>query len=282
MWCSTLQPNDRLIALAYADHAGGGLGRVFVTVERLIARTGLSRSTVLRCVARLRQTGWLVLVEPARQHRAPRYALRVPASSRNAEEADQRSPDDTSEPSRGVSPNTRGATVVTRGVSVTPDLSSDLLPHYLAGEIGSTPPPHASAGAGGKRREIQRWTATDVSAARIAITDAGDVPAHLLDVVLDLAMADTTTFTKPAARLAAPPYRAELVKEAHTWQAALRRSDALTTRLNHLRSTIEGAGQAGAHALREARHAMPNRDGDDLAVLFAAVQDLAEAVRTSA
>ena len=273
VWCSTLRANDRLVALAYADHARDGLDSVFVTVERLVARTDLSRSTVLRCVARLRELGWFELVEPARQHRAPRYALRMPTPSRDEDDAVQRSQRDTPEGShadtpgatRGVTVDARGVSRSARGVSVTPDLSPHLSPHHpvRAGGVGST-----ASGADPRRPDVVR-----------AALDAG-VDAGLVDRVVDLALTDTGTRT-PAGRMARDAgWRERLVGRAGEQDRAVRRADSTAAERTRLRHEVARHGQAGARALTEARYAQGRPAGDEsLTVLRQAIHDLAEASR---
>jgi len=80
LWSSDLPPTDRLVALAYAEHAAADPARVWVTRERLLAMTALSESGAKAALRRLRDAGWLTLTEPARQHISPRYALTLPSA----------------------------------------------------------------------------------------------------------------------------------------------------------------------------------------------------------
>lgn len=73
----TLKPLERLVALAYADHARDG-ETAWVTYPRLMERTGLSRDALARALNGLREQGWLEVQEAARQQRATRYWLRIP------------------------------------------------------------------------------------------------------------------------------------------------------------------------------------------------------------
>jgi hypothetical protein len=75
-----LRPLERLVALAFADHAGSGLDAVWIAGSRLRQRTGLSRDAANRALRGLESAGWLAVAQPAQQHRSTRYALRVPAS----------------------------------------------------------------------------------------------------------------------------------------------------------------------------------------------------------
>jgi hypothetical protein len=91
VWASSLRPNQRLVALAYADHAADQ-DHAWVTYPRLMERTGLSRDAVSRALEGLRVAGWLAVKEPARQQRSARYWLRVPAQpsvSRTADDAQE-------------------------------------------------------------------------------------------------------------------------------------------------------------------------------------------------
>lgn len=280
VWCSKLRPPERLVALAYADHARDGLGLVFVTVERLVERTGLSRSSVMRAMASLRQQGWLVPVEPARQHRAPRYALRfpVPGGAEHNAQGDQtdipeRSRADTPEPPGGVRESPSGATVTIRGPSGTPDLSSDLSPHHLAQAGDAAPSPLTPAGSddGGMRVDPRQ---PNVACAAL---DAG-VEAELIDRVVALALADTNTHS-PAGRMSRDAgWRGRLVGQAHAQRQAGRRADATAAERTRLRRDVARHGQAGLRAVAEARYAQGcAADDESLSVLRQAIHDLAEA-----
>ncbi len=106
VWDSSLRPTERLVALCFARHASRGTELVWVTRARLQSLTGLSRNGVDRALAGLRASGWLVVVEQARQHRSTRYQLTVPNSI-------QTPPTETAEsapaaPDRGVWNGTSG------------------------------------------------------------------------------------------------------------------------------------------------------------------------------
>lgn len=77
---SDLKPLEKLVALAYAKYAGEGTERVWVTFDRLVSHTCLSRDAASRALRGLREKGWLVMVEAARQQRAARYQLVEPVS----------------------------------------------------------------------------------------------------------------------------------------------------------------------------------------------------------
>jgi hypothetical protein len=78
-----LRPNEKLVALVFADHAGDPKNPrndiAWVTWPRLSEQTGIrSKDALNRAIRHLEKRGWLVLVEPRRQHRAPRYRLVIP------------------------------------------------------------------------------------------------------------------------------------------------------------------------------------------------------------
>lgn len=78
VWRSSLKPLERLVALAYADHAGDQ-DTAGVAYPQLLAWTGLSSNgAVHKAVEGLREAGWLMLAEPASGRRAARYALCIP------------------------------------------------------------------------------------------------------------------------------------------------------------------------------------------------------------
>lgn len=80
LWASDLTSTDKLVGLAYADHAGDGPLRVWVTVDRLQARTSLGRTATTAAVRRLRATGWLTLISKGRVGATTRYALSLPGA----------------------------------------------------------------------------------------------------------------------------------------------------------------------------------------------------------
>ena len=193
VWRSTLPAADKVVALAYADHARDGLGSVWVTVERLVERTSLSRSGVMKCLNRLREAGWMAVAEPSRQHRSTRYRLLVPDGAAIKDEPtpvlteDQEStewtaegstswtPELTSGPPGGPSGPHGGSSSAPGG----PDLST-----YLS------PPPMEESGTGAV-------LPPDVEAA----ARAAGVPADVLGDVVALAVADVSTRTSVAGRL---------------------------------------------------------------------------------
>ena len=193
VWRSDLPAADKLVALAYADHARDGLGSVWVTVERLVERTSLSRSGVMKCLNRLRDAGWMVVAEPSRQHRSTRYRLLVPDHAAIEDEpalvvgADQPSTGWTAEgstswtsgPASGPRGAPSGPNGAPSGAPGGPDLST-----YLSSS------PAGEGGAGGV-------LPSDVVEAARAI----GVPQDVLGDVVALAVADISTRTSAAGRL---------------------------------------------------------------------------------
>lgn len=195
VWRSTLPAADKVVALAYADHARDGLGSVWVTVERLVERTSLSRSGVMKYLNRLREAGWMAVAEPSRQHRSTRYRLLVPdgaavghalapagaggqaSTEWTAEESTSWTSETTSSPP-GAPSNPHGEP---SGAPGGPDLST-----YL-----SSPPTGEESTGGGLPPDVE-------AAAR----DAG-VPADVFCDVIALAVADISTRTSAAGRLRA-------------------------------------------------------------------------------
>lgn len=81
--CASLRPNEKLVALTYADHAGDpgkpGNDVAWVVWRRLSERTGIrSKTSLSRAVRALEAAGWMVLVEGKKQHYSPRYRLVIP------------------------------------------------------------------------------------------------------------------------------------------------------------------------------------------------------------
>lgn len=78
-----LRPNEKLIALTYADHAGDPEKPMndvsWVSWPRLSEQTGIrSKDAINRALRHLEKRGWLVLVEKKTQHKSPRYRLVIP------------------------------------------------------------------------------------------------------------------------------------------------------------------------------------------------------------
>lgn len=80
IWSSDLRSLEKLAALAYADHAGPAR-TAWVTLPRLMERTGMSRDAANRARQGLVSKGWLVLRQEARQQRAAVFELVIPRRS---------------------------------------------------------------------------------------------------------------------------------------------------------------------------------------------------------
>lgn len=96
---STLPPAQRAVANALAAYwpTGTTFPILWASVATLAADTGYSERHVKRSMAALEAGGWLVLVRPHRQHRAPHYAPAVPQQDDDAPTAQ----DDETPPGRG-------------------------------------------------------------------------------------------------------------------------------------------------------------------------------------
>lgn len=80
IWSSDLEPLQKLVAAVYFDHAGRS-SEVWVTLNRLQERSGLSRSIALKHLKALVNAGFLTVVQAAGQHRSTRYGLTYPSGS---------------------------------------------------------------------------------------------------------------------------------------------------------------------------------------------------------
>jgi hypothetical protein len=131
VWTSDLGATDKLVALAYADHASTGPLRVWVASERLQARTSLGRTATTAAVRRLRTAGWLTLTSAGMRGSTARYALTTPAQLEHdqVDDVDEHQAHEPRAP-RQVSP--RDERVSPRDVLVSPadpDPLSYPLPH---------------------------------------------------------------------------------------------------------------------------------------------------------
>lgn len=130
---SDLTSTQRLVAREYADYLADG-GETWVTWKTLQANTNLSHGAVALAVKVLTSSGWLVEIEPARQHYSARYRLALPAqqsTSWTPEQSTSWTPGD----SRGPSGDSRGPSGEPRGPSGGPDSK----------HTRSTPPPDPAA-----------------------------------------------------------------------------------------------------------------------------------------
>lgn len=80
VWRSDLRPLDKLTAAVYADHARDKRS-IFVTLNRLCQRAGLSRDAAHRAVHHLVDEGWLVPVGTPKPRQRVYYSLVLPESA---------------------------------------------------------------------------------------------------------------------------------------------------------------------------------------------------------
>ena len=81
IWASNFKPAEKLVALAYADHARDKR-QAWLSYQRLVQRTGYSRSSCAAAVRVLREAGWLRVVDKGRQHHSTVYELTTPRNHR--------------------------------------------------------------------------------------------------------------------------------------------------------------------------------------------------------
>ena len=80
---NALRPNEVLVGLAYAEYAGSkddpDSDLSWVAWTTLSDMTGIrSKATISSAIKGLVNAGWMTQIEPARQHRSPRYRLTIP------------------------------------------------------------------------------------------------------------------------------------------------------------------------------------------------------------
>lgn len=84
LWQAALPAAEKIVALTYAEHCVPGSCNdpegftVSLTRDEVMAHAGLSEASVKRALRALRDSGWLVMVRPGRQHYAPVYRIAVP------------------------------------------------------------------------------------------------------------------------------------------------------------------------------------------------------------
>ncbi|NDO91224.1 hypothetical protein [Cellulosimicrobium composti] len=224
VWASDLRATDKLVALAYADHASTGPLRVWVAAERLQARTSLGRTATTAAVRRLRDAGWLTLTSTGVRGSTARYALTTPGPDVvEHQDHEPRAPRQVSARDGLVSPRDER---VSRGV---PDPVSHPLPHpptrslavvdegegerdaLLDGvveEIRSHPLARGLAATAARKhaRELRAagWTPDDVARELAAQDFTGARGPGLLRYRLT-ALAQTSPTPPPAPRTAARP-----------------------------------------------------------------------------
>lgn len=74
VWDSGLPQGLKSVALALADHADPN-GVCWVSVDQIAAEAGCTNRHVRRTLIELKELGYVVVVEPATQYRAPKYRL---------------------------------------------------------------------------------------------------------------------------------------------------------------------------------------------------------------
>lgn len=169
VWSSSLTSTQRLVALAYADHARDA-DTAWIAPERLEARTGLGRTAAKTAVRALVDAGWLVLVEAARQHRAPRYRLvPQPVASRHSDEAQGVA----SRPPEGVaSRHADRSRVSPRGARVSADGAQGVASRHRPEDLPEDLPPQDAAAqpapAETEGQRVNRLTRTYTDVVRLS------------------------------------------------------------------------------------------------------------------
>src|SRR3990167_8791449 len=74
-----LPPNEKIVMLALADYADDTGGNVRPSVDRLVVKTTMSRSTVRRMLDRLEKYGYLSVEKKPRQHQPAHYRINLTA-----------------------------------------------------------------------------------------------------------------------------------------------------------------------------------------------------------
>lgn len=149
VWSSSLKPLERLVALAYGRYVGDSLEGVWVNGDTLREITGLSRKGANSALRGLEATGWLVVLEPARQHRSTRYLLQPGGQRSPSENAGSGTDRVTRDTQPSPSENAEEPSVLPGDASVLPQHTSVLPGSTEPREnLDRTPPPAAGGAAG--------------------------------------------------------------------------------------------------------------------------------------
>ncbi|EFP57292.1 hypothetical protein HMPREF0321_1493 [Dermacoccus sp. Ellin185] len=111
-----VKPMPRLVAYVYADHARQRRD-AWVPISRLIERTGMSESTVIRSRKSLVSDGWLVEMQGASQHRAALFAFVIPEAFRPVTATPLEDPDLSERLPRPVTPTAQTCQSDTQSIS---------------------------------------------------------------------------------------------------------------------------------------------------------------------
>ena len=77
VWDSTLPPNQRLVLLAYADHANDDGTSVYPGEARMVTKTGYSAGNIRKITAALIRDGWLYQVASGRRGQRAGFTVNV-------------------------------------------------------------------------------------------------------------------------------------------------------------------------------------------------------------
>ena len=77
VWDSTLPPNQRLVLLAYADHANDDGTSVYPGEARMVTKTGYSAGNIRKITAALIRDGWLYQVASGRRGQRAAFTVNV-------------------------------------------------------------------------------------------------------------------------------------------------------------------------------------------------------------
>lgn len=133
-----VKPMPRLVAYVYADHARQRRD-AWVPISRLIERTGMSESTVIRSRKSLVSDGWLVETQGASQHRAALFALVIPEAFRPVTATPLEDPDLSERLPRPVTPTAQTCQSDTQSISTKLDHSLSPAQNVLMQVIDCSP-----------------------------------------------------------------------------------------------------------------------------------------------